>query len=189
MGAESHTDEVFLLPLDPQRGLRRITDHLTRYADLDPKLREAARLLDRRFQAFSEQEQEMLGALLWAYLRGRIKASASVGAILGWIEQGDAILPRVEAALETTFSVESLKALLREGTQLAATESAGDAGAEIQRARDEVRHLTAPEILLPIAVLTGIGLATVITLAKGGSLVAPPPPPPPEPTGPPGDNR
>ena len=77
-------------------------------------------------------------------------------------------MPRVEAALETTFSVDGLKALIREGTQLAATESAGGAGAEIQRAHDELHQLPSPHILVPIAILTGIGLGRVIVLATGG---------------------
>ncbi len=181
MGPESNASDVLLIPLDPLRGLQKVTDHLERYVDLDPKLREAARLLQERFDSLSASEQEVLGALLWAYLRGQIKASASVDAIIRWAGQGEAVLRTAEGALGSIFSTETLRASIREATRLTTTQSDTGAGAEIQQARDEIRQMTSVEILLKLGLLGGIGLGTLYYLAQGYTIEPPPPPPPPPP--------
>jgi hypothetical protein len=178
--------DVFLVPLDPQRALPRITHHLERYGQLDLKLAEAMRLLQERFHSLSPVDQDTLGALMWSYVRGRLKGSTSLDAVTRWMSQGESVLPAIEESLETTFSPESLRALIREAHQLEAAESTTGAGAaaELRKARDELRQITQVRSIIVVSVLTGLGLAALYALAEGDTLQPPPPPPPPRPTGP-----
>jgi hypothetical protein len=186
--SHQRVSDVFFVSLDPQRGLKKIVRHLERYVDLDLKLGEATRLLEERFDSLSADDRDILGALMWSYIRGRLKGSTSADAVTRWMSQGESVLPTVETSLETTFSPESLRALVRETRQLVASESATTAGAaaEIQRARDELHQMTAgavTEIIVPQ--LMALGLAALyLVVVEGYRVQQPPTPPPPRPTGP-----
>lgn len=182
MSLTSNASDLFLTPLDPLRGLNALSEHLNRYAALDPKLHEAARLLQQRFDRLTDEEKDTWSAVLWAYVRGRLTRSTGVGPIMAWSCDGDRVLRVAETALRTVFADDSLKAVVRHANELTAAESVSPAAMELQRARDEVRSATGPELILPaVAFLAGVGIATIYMLEVEGYTVVPPPPPPPPP--------
>lgn len=154
--------ELLLVPLDPQRGIRRLIADLGRFSGLDPKLRAATALLDERFRSFSAADQEILSAVLWAYLRPRLANADNLPRMQEWIRNGDTVLDAVEAGLETTFSTPVLQQLVEAGRGFAAAEST-DKNPEFQRALDEVRALEALEIapVVAVAFLVGYGAASL----------------------------
>jgi len=109
-------------------------------------------LLDDRIRGYSADDQEVLSAVLWAYLRSRLQASDNLTSLRAWVRDGDKVLQAVEEALETTFTSTVLQELIDQGRQFAATESAG--GSDFQRARNEVHQLDAEEVL-PIILVGG----------------------------------
>ncbi len=154
--------ELLLVPLDPQLGIRRLITDLGRFSGLDPKLRAATALLDERFRSFSDADQELLSAVLWAYLRPRLANADNLPRMQDWLRDGATVLEEVEAGLETTLSAPVLQQLVEAGRGYAAAEST-DQNPEFRRALDEVRSLEAVEIVAPVAVgfLLGYGAASL----------------------------
>ena len=168
--------EVLLLPLDPVQGLARMGEDLGRLAELDPKVRAASELLDERFSGLADDDREIVGAVLWVYVRDRLQHSGGLSAFRRWIGDGDLLLRTVEAALETAFSAEGLKELARQGGQMAASDSGG-AGAEIERARHELEQLAASDSPVVVALVT-IGAGSAYLLWVEGYTLDPPHPAP-----------
>ena len=76
MEQASNAAEIFLVPIDPTRGLQKVLDDLERLTKLDPKLGAAMDLLGKRLNTFTGEAQETVGAVLWAYARNRMQQGA-----------------------------------------------------------------------------------------------------------------
>jgi hypothetical protein len=164
--------EIFLVPIDPSRGLQRIAEDLERLTKLDPKLNAAVELLVGHLNSYTGEARETILAVLWAYTRSRVQQGGLAG-IRTWLDDGGSVLASVETALDSVFSKPVLSELLQHGTELAATDSSS--GGELRQAREEVRQVLSAD-LIPVFFLAGYGLGALYN-----NLTAPPPPPPPPP--------
>lgn len=178
MPAAPSAIELLLLPLDPLRGLRRIQADFDRLAEVDPKLGAARGLLEERFQLLGGDEQGMLGAILWVYVRGRLTSSGIEAGFRRWIGSGETVLRTVEAALESVYSIETMRELSQQGTRFAVTDSS--AGAAIEQARQELSQLASSDSAVVVGGLMGAGAYFLyMTYVEGYTLNPPAPPPPP----------
>jgi hypothetical protein len=172
MERASNAAEIFLIPLDPPRGLQGIAEDLERLTELDPKLKAAVDLLGGRFESYTGEARETILAILWAHTRPRMQQGWLAG-FRSWLDDGGSVLVSVERALDSMFSKAVLDELLQHGTVLTASDSA--MSAELRQALDEVRQVLSTD-LIPIFFLAGYGLGALYD-----DLTAPPPPPPPPP--------
>ncbi len=183
MGRVSNAADGYFVAIDPPRGLHRVASDLGRMAELDPKVRAAIALLDERLHAVAPDGQDILGAMLWTRGRIRLATSGGLDGFRRWIGDGDAVLRTVERALETIFSPAILVAVIREATELAATDSGP--GAEIQRARDEMQRFDAADSLVVVTALAVVGaLYLEAVIVEGYELHPPAPAPAPHTPGP-----
>ena len=177
MEQASNAAEIFLVPLDPRRGLQKIVDDLERLTKLDPKLGAATDLLGERFNSFTGEARETVLAVLWAYARNRMQQGGLAG-FRSWLDDGGSVLATVETALGSVFSRAVLNELLQHATELGATDS--PSGGDLRQARDEVRQVLSTDIL-PLLFFAGYGMAAAYALEVEGYTVHPPAPPPPPP--------
>lgn len=146
-------------------------------------MRAAVKLVEERFATLTTAERDAVETAFWVYARGRLTSSGGLERFRLFIGDGDRFLRLVEVALDSLFSLPTLKQLAAQLNQLAAVDS--PASAEIGQARDELRQLAATDVLIPLGPLA-VGGAYVLYLlyVEDYTLNPPPPPPPPPPTGP-----
>ena len=149
--------EIFLVPIDPSRGLQRIAEDLERLTKLDPKLNAAVELLAGRLNSYTGEARETILAVLWAYGRPRVQQGGLAG-IRTWLDDGGSVLAIVKRR-STPCSPSRLTELLQHGTELAARTDS-PSGGELRQAREEVRQVLSAD-LIPIFALAGVGLAAI----------------------------
>jgi hypothetical protein len=169
--------DILLLPLDPTRGLRRLSEDFSRIGELDPKVRAAGALLKERFATLTSAEQDAVQTALWVYVRGRLTRSGGLERFRRFIGDGDRFLRLVEAALDSLFSLPTLKQVAAQLNQLAVVDS--PASAEIEQARDELRQLATTDSLVVVVFLEVVGACYLYHVIVDDQPPPPPPPPPP----------
>jgi hypothetical protein len=178
MEQASNAAEIFLVPIDPTRGLQKVLDDLERLTKLDPKLGAAMDLLGTRLNTFTGEAQETVGAVLWAYARNRMQQGGLAG-FRSWLDDGGSVLATVETALGSVFSRPVLNELLQHGTELAASDSPSTG--ELRQALHEVRQFLSTDSALVVGFLLGTGAAALYLMEVEGYTLNPPAPPPPPP--------
>lgn len=181
MSPVSNPVDILLLPLDPTRGLRRLSEDLSRVAELDPKVRAASKSLEERFATLTSAEQDAVVTAFWVYVRGRLTRSGGLEGFRRFIGDGERFLRLVEAALDSLFSLPTLKQAAAQLNQLAVADS--PASAEIEQARDELRQLSTTDSLVVVVALATYGALVLyhVVVAEDYTLTSSPPPPPPPP--------
>jgi hypothetical protein len=164
--ATSEATELLLLPLDPLRGLRRISEDFDRLVELDPKLREAKAQVEQHLGGLPSEEDigERLGPILWVQLRDHLKSQRAVNTLRRALGDGDNVLRSVEEALATTFDVEVLQEVIREAGQLAQADSA--AAGLFRQARDELNEGVRPKTILKKILIVIIIILILIIVAE-----------------------
>jgi hypothetical protein len=163
--------DSLLLSLDPLCGLRRIVADLDRLVTLDPKIREAARLLEERLSALTSDEDRnsVLTPVLWLQLRDFFASPGIFDAIRQRLTDGDAVLRQVESTLETIFSEESLSEVVRQVKAATSTEvealTKSAVAQRLEMARQEVASLDVA------SVVPGFGAAIAIAVVTAGVCV------------------
>ena len=150
--------DFFLLPLDPARGLRTYADDLGRYAELDPRVREATALVEDRLNGLSDEERTSLGAILWTQLRPYVQSPEALGQLRRSGVDGAFLLPAVDEALAGMLSADVLKTVVQEGNDLSAADAA--MGDRLRRAADELTN--AGKDKPPAALVVGVVVAIVV---------------------------
>jgi hypothetical protein len=184
MSSVSNPVDILLLPLDPTRGLRRLSEDFSRVAELDGRVRAAGKLLEERFATLTSAEQDAVETAFWVYVRGRLTRSGGLQGFRRFIGDGDRFLRLVEDALDSLFSLPTLKQLAAQLNQLAEAETDSPASAEIEQARHELRQLATTESLVVAVALATYGayvLYHVVVVEDYTLTHSPPPPPPPPP--------
>jgi hypothetical protein len=181
MSPVSNPVDILLLPLDPTRGLRQLSEDFSGIAELDPKVRAASKLLDDRFATLTSAEQDAVETAFWIYVRGRLTRSGGLERFRRFIGDGDRFLLLVEDALDSLFSSPTLKQLAAQLNQLAEAEADSPASAEIEQARHELRQLATTESLVVAFGLATYGALVLYEVLVEGYTLSPPPPPPPPP--------
>jgi hypothetical protein len=161
--------ESLLLPLDPVRGLHTITAEVGRLADLDPKIREAGRLLEERMGVVpsGEDRDNVLMPILWMHLRSFVANPGTYDAVRERLADGDAVLRQVESSLETTFSEEALTAAVGEAKAASEQESANKSAvaARLEMAKQELASMETLETV------PGFAAAIAIAIVVAGVIV------------------
>jgi hypothetical protein len=158
--------DSLLLSLDPLCGLRRIVGDLDRLVTLDPKIGEAARLVEGRLSALPSDEDRnlVLTPVLWLQLRDFFASPGIFDAVRQRLTDGDAVLRQVESTLETTFSEESLSEVVRQVKAATSTEALtkSTVAQRLEMARQEVASLDVA------SVVPGFAAAVAIAVVAAG---------------------
>jgi hypothetical protein len=146
-----------LIPIDPVRALETITAELDTAISLDPKVRQAAQLMQERLEGVTDED---LGAVLWLHMRTRLQDARAPEAFRRAVGDSDGFLRSVELALGTGFTTANLQQSVREAQRV----TAGDLEAKtlLDRARDELKRI---EPAAEVAPLFGIAIAIACVCA------------------------
>jgi hypothetical protein len=170
--------DLLLLPLDPVRGLHGIAAEVGRLADLDPKIREAGRLLEERLGtvASADDRDNVLVPLLWLQLRGFVTTPGTYDAIRERIGNGDEVLRQVETSLETVFSKDALSTAVQEAKASAAQESSASRNSlvaeRLEMAKAEIASIESLETVPGFAPAIAIAIVVAAVCVAIAYVVA-----------------
>jgi hypothetical protein len=166
--------DALLTPVDPGRALQQFISELDELAALDPKLDRARARISDAVAAMNAtaDEQEILGAVFWLHIRGRVTSQPAETAelIRRWLGDGDLVLRTVDDALRTTLTPEVLQSVVDGAKTYDAAQSddpATDRGRPLAQARDELRRIQGERAEDNPAVVAGAVVAVVIGAAIG----------------------
>ena len=105
-----------LAPVDPVRGLAALAADAERLRELDPRVREAAALVEDRLSGLSDEERDgTLAPMLWLGLRARVASPPALDALRRSLRDGASVLHAVDTALAApAFGADVLRRAVRE---------------------------------------------------------------------------
>jgi hypothetical protein len=169
--------DALLTPVDPERALRHFVSEIDELTAVDPKLDSArARVSDAVIAAnIDTDEQELLAAVLWLHIRGRMtsRPADTVELLRLWLGNGDLVLRTVEDFLRTTLTPQVLRSVVDGARTYLAGQSgdqATDQGRQLAQARDEVRRIQGERaedgpVVVGVLIAVAIGAAIGVTAA------------------------
>jgi len=154
------TTDFFLLPLDPTRGLRRISDDLDGLVVSDPRFRDAKTHIERHFRGMGlgADFDDCLLPALWVQLRERLSNEHDVQAIRQVLATDGTFSKSLEVALDTRFAPDVTRRAIQEIGALTETDST--VSRQVQDARDELNQISTT--YGPAKIIIGFCLVVIV---------------------------
>lgn len=120
--------DFFLLPIDPARGFAAVRAEFERLAEADPRLGQAAEIVEARLRSIPSKvdRESTLAPLAWMQLREHLRSNAGVYSLSHSLRDGDAVLRAVQNADATILQPDVLQQTIDQANQLAGAGTAGD---------------------------------------------------------------